>query len=60
MTKIQDVVILSAVRTAIGRFGGSLKSVSTDNLGSLVIEEAANRAHVGVETIQSAVIGNMS
>ena len=34
MSDIQNVVILSACRTAVGRFGGSLKSVSTDDLGS--------------------------
>lgn len=59
MSDIQDVVILSACRTAVGRFGGSLKSVSTDELGSLVIGEAANRAEVKTSDIQSAVIGNV-
>ena len=56
---INSVVILSAARTAIGRFGGSLKNVSTDDLGSLVIGEAAKRADVEPAAIQSAVIGNV-
>lgn len=59
MSDIESVVILSACRTAVGRFGGSLKSVSTDNLGALVIGEAANRANVEASDIQSAVIGNV-
>ena len=59
MSDIQNVVILSACRTAVGRFGGSLKSVSTDDLGSLVIGEAANRAEVKTSDIQSSVIGNV-
>ncbi len=59
MSEINSVVILSAARTAIGRFGGSLKDVSTDDLGSLVIGEAAKRAEVEPSDIQSAVIGNV-
>lgn len=59
MSDVENVVILSAARTAIGRFGGSLKDVSTDDLGSLVIGEAAKRANVEPKEIQSAVIGNV-
>lgn len=59
MSDVNSVVILSAARTAIGRFGGSLKSVSTDDLGALVIGEAAKRAKVETSEIQSAVIGNV-
>ena len=59
MSDVENVVILSAARTAIGRFGGSLKDVSTDDLGALVIGEAAKRANVEPKEIQSAVIGNV-
>ena len=40
--KTKDVVIVSGARTAIGEFGGTLKSVKTTELGSLVIKEALN------------------
>jgi len=59
MSNIQNVVILSACRTAIGRFGGGLKTVSTDDLGALVIGEAAKRADISASDIESAVIGNV-
>ncbi|MEH7135531.1 acetyl-CoA C-acyltransferase, partial [Priestia megaterium] len=37
-----EVVIVSAVRTAIGSFGGSLQNVSATTLGGTVIKEALN------------------
>ena len=43
---MKDVVIVSAVRTAIGTFGGSLKDVPAVDLGALVIKEAVNRAEL--------------
>ena len=40
---MREVVIASAVRTAIGTFGGSLKDVTAADLGAIVIKEAVNR-----------------
>ena len=37
---MKDVVIVSAVRTAIGKFGGAFKNTTTVELGSAVIKEA--------------------
>ena len=42
----EPTVILSACRTAIGTFGGSLKDVSASDLGAVVIREAIARAEV--------------
>jgi acetyl-CoA C-acetyltransferase len=39
-----EVYVLSAVRTAIGRFGGSLRNIPAQNLGAIVIREAIARA----------------
>ena len=39
-----DIVIVSAVRTAVGKFGGALAKVSAVDLGALVIKEAVARA----------------
>ncbi len=43
---MHDVVILSAVRTAIGKFGGTLKDVPAQELGGLVVGEAIKRAGI--------------
>ncbi|MEZ7171492.1 acetyl-CoA C-acetyltransferase [Sporosarcina sp. OR05] len=54
-----DVVIVSAVRTAIGSFLGSLKNVSAVELGSIVIKEALNRAGVQGEDVDEVIMGNV-
>ncbi|MGC6471596.1 MAG: beta-ketothiolase BktB [Parvibaculales bacterium] len=59
MPDLNDVVILSAVRTAVGRFGGSLSKTPIEKLGAVCVQEAAKRAGVDVADIQSAVVGNV-
>jgi acetyl-CoA C-acetyltransferase len=53
----QPTVILSACRTAIGSFGGSLKDVSAPDLGAVVIREAIARAHVDAAAIGDVIMG---
>ncbi len=57
----KDVVIVSAVRTPIGDFGGSLRDVSALQLGATVVEEAVRRAE-GLEKFQveEIIFGNCS
>ena len=55
----REVVIVSAVRTAIGSFGGSLKDVPAAELGSIVIKEAVNRAKIKPELVEEVVMGNV-
>ena len=55
----EDIVIISAVRTAIGRFGGSLAKVSAPDLGSIVIKEALKRAGVGTDQVGEVIMGNV-
>ncbi|HEV8397854.1 MAG TPA: acetyl-CoA C-acetyltransferase [Vicinamibacterales bacterium] len=50
-------VIVSACRTAIGTFGGSLKDVSAPDLGAVVIRDALARAAVAPEAIDDVVMG---
>lgn len=57
--KMREVVIVSAVRTAIGSFGGSLKDVSAADLGALVIKEAVNRAGIKPKLVEEVVMGNV-
>ena len=54
-----EVVIVSAVRTAIGSFLGSLKNVSAVQLGATVIKEALNKAGVDHNQVDEVVMGNV-
>lgn len=56
---MREVVIVSAVRTAIGAFGGSLKDVSAADLGALVIKAAIEKAGVRGELVDEVVMGNV-
>lgn len=56
---MREVVIASAVRTAIGSFGGGLKDVSAVDLGVAVIKEALNRAGVKGELVEEVLMGNV-
>jgi acetyl-CoA C-acetyltransferase len=56
---MKEVVIVSAVRTAIGSFGGSLKDVPAVDLGALVIKEAVNKAGIKPEMVDEVVMGNV-
>ncbi|QLH74890.1 MAG: acetyl-CoA C-acetyltransferase [Methanomassiliicoccales archaeon] len=56
---MQDVVILSAARTAIGKFAGSLKDVPAVELGALTIREAVSRAKLDPKDIQECIMGNV-
>lgn len=56
---MKEVVIASAVRTAIGSFGGTLKGVSAVDLGATVIKEAINRAGIKPEAVEEVVMGNV-
>ena len=54
---MREVVIASAVRTAVGSYGGTLKDVSAVDLGSIVIKEAVNRAGIKPEQVQEVYMG---
>jgi acetyl-CoA C-acetyltransferase len=53
----REAVIVSAVRTPIGTFGGSLAEVPATELGSLVIREALRRAGVAPEQVDEVIMG---
>ena len=56
---MKEVVIVSACRTAIGKFGGSLKDVPAADLGAIVIEEAIKRAGIDKAIVDEVVMGNV-
>ncbi|MED6333953.1 MAG: acetyl-CoA C-acyltransferase, partial [Planctomycetota bacterium] len=56
---MRDVVILSACRTPIARFQGSLAGIRAPELGSLAIGEALRRAEVDPEAVEEVIFGNV-
>ena len=54
---MKEIVIASACRTAIGSFGGSLKGVSTAELGATVVKEAVTRAGIAPEQVDEVIFG---
>ena len=54
---MREVVIASAVRTPIGKFGGALKDVPTRRLGAIVIKAALERAGVDPRMVDEVIMG---
>jgi len=59
MNDLPDVVVLSATRTAIGRYGGGLATVPPCDLAATVVREAVRRAGVEPAEVGHAVFGNV-
>ena len=59
MSDKREVVVLSGVRTAIGKYGGSLKDSPPSELAAAVVREAVKRAGVAPADIGHAVFGNI-
>lgn len=59
MDKSREAVIVSAVRTAIGRQGGALASVPAHVFGAEVIKEAISRAGISPESVEDVILGNV-
>ena len=59
MDKSKDVVIISAVRTPIGSYRGSLKKMRSDQLGSLVIKEALKRTKFSSDEVDEVIMGQV-
>ena len=56
---MKDVVIVSAVRTPMGSFGGSLSSVSATKLGSVAIKGAIEKSGLSLNDVQEVFMGNV-
>ncbi|WP_050874416.1 acetyl-CoA C-acetyltransferase [Comamonas testosteroni] len=56
---MEDIVIVSAVRTAVGKFGGSLAKIPATQLGATVISEALARAKVGKDQVGEVIMGQV-
>ena len=56
---MREVVIVSGVRLPVGSFGGSLKDVSTIDMGAMVVKEAVKRAGIAPEAVDEVIIGEV-
>lgn len=56
---MKNVVIVSAVRTAIGNFNGSLSAISAVNLGAIVIKEVLNKVNINANLVDEVIMGNV-
>ena len=56
---MKDTVIISAVRTPVGKFQGGLKSMSAPQLGAIAVKAAVERAGLAPEQIDEVIMGNV-
>jgi len=56
---MEDIVIVSAARTAVGKFGGSLAGIPATELGAIVIKEVLARAKVAPDQIGEVIMGQV-
>ncbi|MFO7758694.1 MAG: thiolase family protein [Roseovarius sp.] len=54
-----EIVLCHPVRTAIGKFGGSLKDIAAPDLGARVIAEVLRRGHLAPDSVSSVVFGHV-
>lgn len=55
----EEIVIVSAVRTPVGKFGGSLAKMAATELGAVVIKEALERAKVPLDQVGEVIMGQV-
>lgn len=56
---MEDIVIVSAVRTPVGKFGGALAKTPATELGAIVIKEALARANVPLDQVGEVIMGQV-
>src|SRR5882672_341726 len=57
MSEIREAVIISAARTPVGKFLGSLKGFAATELGAIVVRESVKRAGIKAEEIDEVIMG---
>src|SRR5437870_4151929 len=57
--KDSDVVIISGVRTPVGKFQGSLSDFSAVQLGAIAVREVVSRAKIDPATVDECIMGNV-
>ena len=56
---MEDIVIVSAARTAVGKFGGSLAKISAPELGAAVIKDLLARTGLGADQVGEVILGQV-
>lgn len=56
--ELNDIVAISACRTAMGKFGGTLKDIPSYDLGAAVIKEALKRASINGDQVDDVILGS--
>ena len=56
---MEDIVIVAAARTAVGKFGGSLAKIPATELGAHVIKEVLSRSGLSAEQIGEVIMGQV-
>ncbi len=56
---MKDAVIVSAVRTPIGKYGKTLSGIKATQLGSIAVEEAVKRAGISFTDVEECIMGNV-
>src|SRR6202035_679736 len=59
MASFDDVVVISACRTPVGKFQGSLSDLSAPQLGAIAVREAVKRSGVNIANIDECIMGNV-
>ena len=55
----EEVVLISGVRTAVGKFGSAFKEVPAQQLGAMVLKEAVKRAGIQMQDVDEVIMGNV-
>ena len=56
---MNKVAIVSAKRTAVGKFGGSLKDINPGELGSVVLKDILTQPGIGKDEVDEVILGNV-
>ena len=56
---MREVLIVSAVRTAVGTFGGGLRDIPAVELGRIAVEEALKRSKIKPDQVEEVILGNV-
>lgn len=59
VSRERDAVIVSAIRTPIGSFMGSFKTVAATELGAIAIKDALNKAGIPHDSVDEVIMGNV-
>ena len=57
--RVEDIVIVAAARTAVGKFQGALEGFTATQLGAIAVKEAVHRAGIEPASVEEVIMGNV-